>query len=159
MVVTVASTTPARKPPQPAWAMPRIALRAGEGDGAQSAVSTAKAAPLEVATAASADVPPAAPGPFHDNHPGPVHLIEHGPGQIDDGPAPFVDSWTVAAEVALGAPGAPHPDPAGQLPVGRVRTGPGVHHLNPARKKASRTSRRRRIRLTERSGAATGSRP
>ena len=141
MVVTVASTTPARSPRQPAWAMPTTPSGLARATGAQSAVSTARAAPREVVTAASAASPPAPPGPLHDDHPGPVHLVKHRPGQIDDGPAPALDRAHPSPPRSPWA----HPvlrtrTPAGQLPVGRVRTGPGVHHPT-LQKQASRTSR------------------
>src|SRR5579875_339715 len=62
MEATAASTTPRTRPLHPAWATPTTPSSLDKATGAQSAVSTASAAPAQRVTAASAAAPRHAPG-------------------------------------------------------------------------------------------------
>ena len=119
----------------------RIALRAGERHrGAVGGEHRQRRPARGGYGGVGLDVPVAAPGPFDDHHPGPVHLVEHGPGQVDDGAAP-ASTPPCDGSLRPGRPGrircsAPGFRPPASTRPG-ARTGQGGHHSAPARCTAS----------------------
>ncbi len=91
MVWTVASTTPARRPRQPAWATPSTPSRAGQGDRGAVGGQDGQGRSGHGGHGRVGRLAARGPGPLDHDDPGAVHLVEHRPGQVDDGPAPALD--------------------------------------------------------------------
>jgi len=108
MAATVSSSTPATRPRHPAWATPITPSALARATGAQSAESTARAAPALALTAAVRDLPRRCSGRPHAHDLGPVDLDQPGPRQVHDRPAAARDDRIVArrvGQVTLGPPG------------------------------------------------------